>query len=85
VQKCAGKLLASTFWDQDDILLIDYLPKVQTINVEYYSSPGVNGGHLEGKSTGEGYQGGLVLARKSPGSPVTCNPEEPGLPGLTMS
>jgi len=24
--------------DQDSILLIDYLPKVQTINVEYYSS-----------------------------------------------
>ena len=26
------------FWDQDGILLIDYLPKGQTINVEYYSS-----------------------------------------------
>jgi len=26
------------FWDQDDILLIDYLPKGQTINAEYYSS-----------------------------------------------
>jgi len=25
-------------WDQDDILLIDYLPKVQTINREYYST-----------------------------------------------
>jgi len=23
------------FWDQDDILLIDYLPKGQTINAEY--------------------------------------------------
>ena len=38
VQKSAGKVLASTFWDQDDILLIDYLPKGQTINAEYYSS-----------------------------------------------
>ena len=26
------------FWDQDGILLIDYLPKGQTINTEYYSS-----------------------------------------------
>ena len=38
VQKSAGKVLASIFWDQDGILLIDYLPKDQTINVEYYSS-----------------------------------------------
>ena len=30
--------LASTFWDQDGILLIDYLPKGQTINLDYYSS-----------------------------------------------
>ena len=26
------------FWDQDGILLVDYLPKGQTINAEYYSS-----------------------------------------------
>jgi len=38
VQKSAGKFLASIFWVQDDILLIDYLPKDQTINTEYYSS-----------------------------------------------
>jgi len=38
VQKSAGKALASFFWDQDGILLIDYLPKCQTINTEYYSS-----------------------------------------------
>jgi len=38
VQKSAGKVLTSIFWDQDGILLIDYLPKGQTINVEYYSS-----------------------------------------------
>jgi len=30
--------LDSTFWDQDGILLIVYLPKGQTINAEYYSS-----------------------------------------------
>jgi len=38
VQKSAGKVLASIFWDQDSILLIDYLPKGPTINAEYYSS-----------------------------------------------
>jgi len=38
VQKSDRKLLASVFWDQDGILLIDYLPKGQTINAEYYSS-----------------------------------------------
>jgi len=38
VQKSAGKVLASIFWNQDGILLIYYLPKSQTINAEYYSS-----------------------------------------------
>jgi hypothetical protein len=38
VQKSAGKVHALTFWDQEGILLIDYLPKGQTINAEYYSS-----------------------------------------------
>jgi len=38
VQKSAGKVLVSIFWDQDGILFIDYLPKGQTINAEYYSS-----------------------------------------------
>jgi len=38
VQKSAGKFLASIFWDQDGILLINYLPKGQTINAEYYLS-----------------------------------------------
>jgi hypothetical protein len=38
VQKSAVKVLASIFWDREGILLIDYLPKGQTINVEYYSS-----------------------------------------------
>jgi len=38
VQKSAGKVFALIFWDQDGILLIDYLPKGQTITAEYYSS-----------------------------------------------
>jgi hypothetical protein len=31
------KFLASIFWDQDGIVLNDYLPKAQTINAEHYS------------------------------------------------
>jgi hypothetical protein len=37
VQKSTGRVLASNFWDQDGILLTDYLPKGKTINLEYYS------------------------------------------------
>ena len=33
-----GKDVASIFWDKDGILLIDYLPKGHTINVESYLS-----------------------------------------------
>jgi len=38
VQISTGKVLASMFCDQEGILPIDYLPKGQTINAEYYSS-----------------------------------------------
>jgi len=38
VQKSPGKVLAQIFWDQDGILITDYLPKGQTINAKYYSS-----------------------------------------------
>jgi len=38
VQKSAEKFFASIFWDKDGIILIDYLPKGQAINAEYYSS-----------------------------------------------
>ena len=35
VQKSTGKVLALIFWDQDGTLLIEYLPKGQTINTEF--------------------------------------------------
>jgi len=38
VQKSAGKFSPRLFFDQDGIILVDYLPKSQTINAEYYSS-----------------------------------------------
>jgi len=84
VQKSAGKVLASIFGDHDGILLIDYLPKGQTINAEYISAGAIEG-HFEGKTPRECHEGGLVLARQCPGSPGTCNPEETGLPGLPVS
>jgi len=34
----AGKVMASVFWDAEDILFIDYLEKGETIIGEYYSS-----------------------------------------------
>ena len=48
-------------------------------------SAGAIEGYFEGKTPRELHQGGLVLARKCPGSPDTCNPEETGLPGLPIS
>jgi len=38
VKKSAGEVLTSIFWDQESIHLIDFLPKGQNINAEYYSS-----------------------------------------------
>ena len=41
--------------------------------------------YFEGKTPREDQQGGLVLARQCLDSPVTCHPEENGLPGLSVS
>jgi len=85
VQKSTGKVLASIIWDQDSILLIDYLPKGQTINEEYYSSLLVQLNDIFRKISAGKSPGGLVLAQQCPSSPGTCNPEETGLPGLPVS
>ena len=67
VQKSAGKFLASIFWDQDDILFIDYLPKGQTINAEYYLSLLVQMKEiLKKKCHGYFTKLGLVLHDNSP-------------------
>jgi len=63
VQKSTGKVFASIFWDQDGILLIDYLPRGQTINAEYYSSLLVQlKDILKEKCCGHVTKRGLVLA-----------------------
>jgi len=67
VQKSAGKVLASIFWDQDGILLIDYLPKGQTINAKYYSSLLVKLKNiLEEKRRGKFTKGVLFLHENDP-------------------
>jgi len=67
VQKSAGKALASIFWDQDGILLIDYLPKGQTINAEYYPSLLVQlKDILKGKRHGKVTKGILFLHENAP-------------------
>jgi len=82
-----GKFSPRFFGDQDGIFLIDYLPKGQTVNAQYYSSLLVQLKDIlkEKRRPREGHQVGLVLALQCPGSPGTCNPEETGLPGLPMS
>ena len=37
VQKSAGKVMASVFWDKDGLLLINYLQSHRTITGKYYS------------------------------------------------
>jgi len=85
VQKSAGKILVSIFWDQDGIFLIDYLPKGQTINAEYYASLLVQlRDILKEKRRGKITNGDLVLARQCSVPPGICNLEENGLPGLPL-
>ena len=63
----AGKFLAYIFWDQYGILLIDYLPKGQTINTEYYSSLVVQlKDILKEKRSGKFTKGVLFLHNNAP-------------------
>jgi len=67
VQKSAVKVLASIIWNQDGILLIDYLPKGQTIKAEYYSSLLVQlKDILEEKRRGKFTKGVLFLHENAP-------------------
>ena len=84
VQKSAGKFLTSIFWDQDGDLLIDYIPKGQTINSEYYLSLLVQLNDILKEKYHGKVTGGLVLVRQCPGSLGTCNPEETSIPGLPL-
>jgi len=82
VQISAGKVLASIrfFWDQDAILSIDYLPKDQTIKVEYYSFLLVQWKDILKEKRHGKFTKGVLFS----GLPGTCNPEETGLLGLPV-
>ena len=85
VQKFSGKVLASNFWDKGGIILIDYLPKGQTINAEYHSSLLVQlKDILREKRRGKVTKGVLFIHDKAQ---LTghLQPEETGLPGLPVS
>ena len=68
-----------------DILLIDYLPKGQTINSEQYASLLVQLKDILKEKRGWRFTKGVILARQCPGSPGTCNPKKTGLSGLPIS
>jgi len=79
VHKSAGKVLASIFWDQDRILLIDYLPKGQTISVEYYSSLLVQ---WKEKRRGKVTKGILFLPDNAPAHQTLASQKELAYLGL---
>jgi len=62
MKKSAGKVLASIFWDQDGIPLVDYHPKGQIIDAEFNSSLLVQlKGILKEKCRGKFTKGVLFL------------------------
>jgi hypothetical protein len=60
--KFGWKVLGSIFWYQKGIHLIEYLPKGQTLNVEYYSSLLAQLKDIlnEKPRSREGHQGGVL-------------------------
>jgi len=81
VQKSAEKVVASIFWDQEGILVIDYLPKgvllIYAVAIE---------GHFEGKKPHRRKVAkGSFSCTTLPPSPSTCKQEETALPGLPVS
>jgi len=86
VQKSARKFLASMFWDQDGILLIDYLPKDQTINAEYYSSLLVQlKDTLKEKRRGKFTKEVLFLHDNTPAHRALATQKKLAFPGLPVS
>ena len=73
--KIRWKFLVSIIWDQEVILLIDYLQKGQTTNAEYYSSPMVKlKDILKGKRRGKFTKGGCCSCTTMPRLTVHFQP-----------
>jgi hypothetical protein len=66
VQKSAAEVLVLIFWDQDSILLIDYLPKGQTKRGVFIISAGANEDILKEKCHGKFTKGILFLHENVP-------------------
>jgi len=83
VQKSAGIFLFTIFWYQDGILLIDYLPKGQTINAEYYLSLLVQlKDILKEKRRGKFTKGVLFLHDNAPAHRVLATHKKLAYPGF---
>jgi hypothetical protein len=90
VQKSTGKVLASNFfWVKPTFssLIIFQMAKLSTHSIIHLCCCWKLKDILEGKTptAREVYQVGIVLAQQCSCSPVTCNPQETGLPGLPKS
>jgi len=85
VQKSAGKVLASIFWDQDGILLIDYLPKGQTTNAYYSSLLLQLKNILKENHRGKVTKVILFLHDNAPAHRALATQKKTGLHGLPMS
>jgi len=73
VQKSAGKIIASMFWVQDGILFIDYLPRSETVNAEYYLPLLVQLKDFLRKNAYVSSPSCVFLEWKRPGLPGYCN------------
>jgi hypothetical protein len=79
--KLRWKILASIFWDQEGNLLIDYLPKGQTIKAKYYSTLLVRLKDI----LKEKFRGKSLFLHDNARLIGTFNPEETSLPGFPIS
>ena len=90
VQKSAGKFLVSIFFwggikTASSSLIIFQRAKLPTWSITHLFWCNWRTFWRKNAGRGKVIKMGLVLARQCPGSPVNCNPEETGLPGLPVS
>ena len=83
--KIRWKSSSLDFLGSRSILLIDYLPKGQTTDAEYYSLCWCNWRTFWRKNAAGRSPRGSCSCTTMPGSPGTYNPQETGLPGLPVS
>ena len=87
VQKSPRNVLASIFWDQDEILLIEYFQraKLSTHSITYHCWYNWRTFWRINAGRGKGTKGALFLHDKPPAHQALCNPAETDLSGLPLS